>query len=109
MWCGVAHYVVFHMARKKQSRPNAMILILYGIGWFCSLAGVILFLTSWGSEWSFTSAMLCEIGALVCWYLVERIEKNQQKQSARMQFLAVLHQHTQTDLQRVEHADGTQG
>jgi hypothetical protein len=102
LWCGIAHSVVFQMARKKQSRPNAMILPLYGVGWFVSLAGVMLFLISWKSDWSITSAMLCEIGALVCWYLVERIEK---KQQARMQFLAVLHKHTLAKLQRVEHPD----
>jgi hypothetical protein len=102
LWCGAAHYVVFQMARKKQSRPNAMILPLYGIGWFFSLAGVILFLISWKSGWSIASAMLCEIGAWVCWYLVERSEK---KQQARMQFLAVLHRHTQAKLQCVEHLD----
>lgn len=106
LWCAVAFSVVFHMARQKQRRANAMILLLYGIGWFFSLAGVLLFLTSWGSDWSSTSAILCEIGALVCWYLVERSEK---KQSARLRFLAVLHKHTQTELQRVENADGYPG
>ena len=109
MWCGVAHYVVFKMAKNQQSRPNhTMILILYGIGWLLSLAGVILFLiflTSWRSDWYFNSAVVCEMCGLVCWYIVEKIEKKQKRQSARIQFLAVLHNHTQAELQRVKKAD----
>lgn len=98
LWCGIAHAVVFQIERKKRSRPNATLLLLYGMGWLVALAGVMLFLIFWKSNWSLT-AMLCEIGALVCWYSVERIEK---KQRARMQFLAVLYEHTQAKLQQAE-------
>lgn len=113
MWCGVAHYVVLKTAKKQQSRPNnTMILILYGVGWLLSLAGVILFLiflTSWRNGWYFNSAVVCEMCGLACWYIVEKIEKKQKRQNVRIQLLAILHKHTQAELQRVKNADGYPG
>jgi hypothetical protein len=102
LWCGIAHYAVFQMEKEKHRRPNEVVRPLYGIGWFFSLAGVVLFLIFWKSGWSLVSAMLCEIGASVCWHFVERSKK---KQDARMQLLTILHQHTQAKLQHVEHLD----
>jgi hypothetical protein len=102
VWCGAAQVVVLQKTKKEQSRRNEVIFPLYGMGWIFALIGVMFFLIFWRSDWFMTSAMFCEMGALGCWYLVERSEK---KQQARMQFLAVLHEHTQAKLEGVEHLD----
>ena len=105
VWCGVAFYVVRQKMKQQQSL-STMMSFLYGSGWFLALAGVLLFLSFRRADWSINTAIVCEAGGLVCWYLAERSEK---KHNARRQLLAVLHRHTQAELQQVENAGGTRG